>query len=276
MPSFVYFLEQARLDAAGRGVGRTLVDREDLRAAGLDHVFDGEGPNCVKTTGGPGGKAGILFTMQGATRTAATFDAATQTWTDGPDGAYWIGYTTAEPPKPADLVRKRPIAGRTLTLLDGNAWIVPVARSIAGGSTLPTRLVLGPDKKSWRTAELPQFLHLCELADDVFKLYESSPEHPHPSAQYDEAGKIAYLFEFGMKVVLAALATNYKVAAMEVDVLGLLGTDDMSQIMNTLIDLDAYNEMARAEQAKRDASASAPTNAGSGATSRTTSRRSGT
>jgi hypothetical protein len=272
MPGFVYFIEDSKIEKPGK----QLLDKGDLERAGLAHLFDGEGPNCNHTTGGPGGKAGLTFSMQGATRTPAQYDKSVQTWTEGPDGVYWIGYTTAERPTPADLVRKRPIAGRTLTLLDGNEWIVPVARSIAGGSTLPTRLVLGPDKKSWRTTELPQFLHLCELADDVFRLYESSPEHPHPAAEYDPSGRIAFRFDFGMRVVLAALATNYKVGAMEVDLLGLLGTDDMSLIMNTLIDLDAYNEMVSAELGKRQASDTAPIDAGSEAPSPDTSPRSPT
>lgn len=262
MPGFTYFLPDRTSEPTPA----------DVRRAGLGHILDGEGATSREAQSGPAGRRGfIVGSAPPDVPTSFKYLPDAQTWTEGPDGAYWIGYSTAERPTPADLVRRRPVRGESVRLLDGNEWIIPVAVSIASGSTLPKRLVLGPDKKSWHTESLPEFMQLCGLADDVYALMESAVDRPHPAATYGEKGEIGYKFDWGMNIALAGLAVNYKLGPMEVSILGLLGDGELSTILQTLIDLRAYKEMVRAEEAKLRASGSANTSAGSGASSVTTS-----
>ena len=272
---FIYFLETT----PQRPGAPTLAD---LKAAGLGYLIDvvtKVAPTNVATSNGPGKKPGFLICMPAVGATCfPKYLPEQQTWEEGPDGAYWVGFTTADPPTPDDLVRKDRVPGHAIRLLDGKEWIVPVARSMAGRTTLPVQLVLGPDKKSWRPRTQKQYLGLCELADDCYKLFQSTADTPHPAARYAENGEMGYDFSYGMTFVLAALAVNYKLSSMEVSMLGLLGDDHMQTIMEAVIDWPAYVQMMTAtnpgpDNEKKDPAPGSPSiDSGSGASSPNTSQ----
>jgi len=271
MSVFLYFLETTPARPA-------LPTAAQIRDAGLGHILDGEGVTANQTTRGPGEKAGFMVcSLPSGKSMQPKYKPDEQTWEQGPDGAYWIGHYHNEPlPAPVDLVRKRPINGHALRLLDENEWTIPVARSIANGATLPTRLVLGPDKKAWLSRTLPQYLHLCELADDAFWLFNSSAENPHPQAKYGEASGMSYPFDYGMHLAMAAMGVNYKIGPMEASMLGILGDEQLQTIMEAVIDWPAFVEMAKAAAKKASAPDSSSTDNGSGASSPDTSPPSAT
>jgi hypothetical protein len=106
-------------------------DLDHLRAAGLGELLrpDDQQPACQDLVGeGPDGRLGGQLWSWLTPGAQAWGLGPGQTWIAG--AGYWIGWPTDAPPTPDDLLRARPIDGRTLTLRDGHAWLVPQAQRV--------------------------------------------------------------------------------------------------------------------------------------------------
>ena len=234
--NFLYFLPGA--SAAGE---------KTLAAAGLAEIFAG-GPVAQRRilNTGPGGGAGLLLAP---TDGPIDFQPRLQTWSPVPGpaaaGRPWLGYTTADPPIPADLVRGEPLDGYGLQLGgEGPAgpqrYTVPKARYWPEGSALPEALALGPDGALVREP-LRRFAALSALADEIAReVYQDAPGRDDADA-YATAVRI--------------LAVNYRLGPGECSALRLFETGTLFLILACFVDWPAWkaqDEAARALEAGQD------------------------
>ena len=127
-------------------------------------------------------------------------------------------------------------------------------------------LQLGPDGRTWKTTNLPEFLSLCDKAEAVFTLLRESMSQK----------VIRFEFDWGMDVVVAALGVNYRVSAAELSLLGCVSDVMIAEIMKAVCDWDAYVDAVIELSKNESASASADTGSGAEATSEATSPPSAT
>jgi len=244
---------------------RNVFTRADAIAAGLGYAFiRGEGdPETMLCTAGPGGKRGFVLCFNPAARPGLVkYEPAEQTWIDA--GGYWVGYWTAEKPSEEAFRREKMLAGEPVKLLDGATWTVPIARSMANGATLPQKLVLGEDKKTWLLADLPKYVELCGDAEKVAELFQGSAA--------DGEHKLSIDYQVGMAICVKALTINYAVSAVEISLLELFTGDEMWAVLLALIDVPGVMRVQSAREKKRSASVTSPIGDGPGGNSPITSQ----
>jgi len=140
----------------------------------------------------------------------------------------WLGVETAAPPSPEDLLRERPYQGTPVKLKDGREWIVPLARA------LPQSLGLDEDGELKLTPE-PRFLWVDELVEQIWKAI----------AQRDEDGTVSLTIADEWKQANDVLALNYHVGPEEASVLGLLDTQNVSDVRPAWIDWENVRKTLR-------------------------------
>ena len=247
---------------------RGVVTRADMEAAGLGHALGEGDPDSRKVTAaGPGGAPGFVVAVQPPAdapadcRVDTLYEPAKQVWRKGPGGKYFVGHYKARRPAPASLRRPKLIDGELTRFRDDREWLIPVARSIVRGSTLPKEMVLGEDLQTWEHRELPEFLSLCADAEKVFGVIAG--------AAPDEGGDVTWAMDRSeaMRICVSALAVNYRVGPLEVSMLGL--TDgDVWQVLRAVCDVPMVERVLADRQKKSGAaSGSSPTAAGSPGTS---------
>lgn len=100
-------------------------NQQHLIDAGLADLVrrDDEQPLCNDLVGpGPGDLPGQIWSWGDG---IPAYLPDRQTWTADPLKRYWLGITNDDPPKPTELVRKRPVDGLGTVLGDGNEWVIP-------------------------------------------------------------------------------------------------------------------------------------------------------
>jgi hypothetical protein len=169
---------------------------------------------------GPGRQGRAVFAVGAGAK--PTFKPAEQTWARcaAPAAAGrrrgWASGTTTDP-APDDLKKKRFVGGELIELADGSRWAVPVCHSVVRGSTLPKRMVLGDDGRTWELRELPEFLALCARAEKVWEAFVNQ------TAGEDGRSTIELDHQTAADVAVEALGVNYRVGAAEVSMLGTAG-----------------------------------------------------
>ena len=236
----------------------------EFEAAGLGHALTGEGPDCRQTTAGPDGRGGVVAVPSHPNAPPAKFEKDKQTWrklptrwVEGKELTSYVGFYNDRRPGPADLARKRQIAGEAVKLRDGNDYVVPIARSVVRGSTLPRELVLGDDCVTWQPQDLPEFFALCGAAEEAFRLFHDG------EADADGNLQVSIPYDVGMRISVLALQANYRVGPVEVSMLRLFADEDMAKVMRAVCDLDAYEQVMESRAKKESASGSSSTAAGS-------------
>lgn len=148
---FILFLPGARttdgsLDDVGLG---------DLKA----------GCHTLPIHSGPDGNPGLLISWRtNSGLFQLTYAPDRQIWIPGtggpghPPGSYWLGWSTASPPSPEDLLRETPFRGVSVTLGDGCEWTFPRV------SQVPRDLVRG-DCGEILLMPQPRFAQFCIAAD---------------------------------------------------------------------------------------------------------------
>jgi hypothetical protein len=137
-------------------------------------------------------------------------------------GRPWLGFETASPPGPGDLLREvHCTENHPVTLGDGNSWGIPVVRRYPSGTALPQVIVLGkrgPEARIKREYETLYQLAVA-LADDLYG---------------DGEAKL----DAGALLVMAslALAVNYRLGPDEISALELLDTQNAQEIAGAIID----------------------------------------
>jgi len=227
MPGFLYYIP------------RLLGPPADLIAAGVGHAFESK-PVCRQITGnGPDGQGGIVLGDGRRVPEVGHFPAR-QRWIKDPSQELWVGvYTDGPLPGPADLLRQKPITGHWLELLDGRQWLVPVARQyqeedgeLRWAHNLPRRLSRAEDGTWQSTAIVPRYQAIWDLAER----WECGKRDAARSAGA-AAEDVSFRFDDVVNGGIAALAVNYLVGPVEVDLLGLLSIDLATEVLDALCDL---------------------------------------
>ena len=226
MNGFLYFVPNVP------GVGDA--DFDALGIAGLNPRHREQGG----IDRGPSGTMGVMLKGSGDDKVLA-YKAECQTWIPGPGKKWWIGFETDRPPGPADLARKRMIAGQNVTLADGRKWHVPIARrhteeagryvySVAEG--IPC--VFGLDSEGNDSIAIARaFDPLWDAAGEFWLAFVGG-------ASDEDAETMTY--ERQLDIVALSLSTNYRLGLFEMKALGLVGTDTAAEICNILIDADGF------------------------------------
>ncbi len=178
--------------------------------------------------GGPGGIDGSIYST-GHGKTGYFPDC--QEWRKVDD--WWIG-TSKERLDPDTLQRDEVIDGHPVTLEDGNAWLVPVARVFPIGTCLPESLMLGPNGQVVKEI-LPCFAAFAKKAETVFEFFQGEKE-----LLEDEAWEIA----------VEALAINYHVGRQEVSALRLLTTINVAKVLGAIVDMPTIKEAAKKKRGR--------------------------
>lgn len=181
------------------------------------------------------------------------YEPESQTWRECAAGAFHVGFATATPPGPDDLLRPEPVYGHTLKLLDDREWMIPAARLTDAPHTLLPHAI-GLDSAGQRIYEtLPIHQRLVSFADEAMRGFKSillgDGEPP-------DVGD-----DFFWSLSCEALSANYYMSRWEIGALRLLSRTKMEGIASLLCDFPRYYRMRQAEDdaAKKNGSAVIPT-----------------
>jgi hypothetical protein len=215
MSAFLYFIPHVMVVAA-----------DDVRRVGITALDNLDSIGLCQTEKGPNGGPGVVFATQPDTADGSLpkigMYGARQQWIACFGGQFWLGWETATPPTPSDLLRTECIAGHMAGLDDGNEWMIPTARAFGRGSALPQALMLGPDGELVAQA-LPRFARLSNAAEKVFAAFLGDGEDLTLQQCWD--------------VAVMALGQNYRLSQWEVSALQLLNTDNVQTVLGHLIDM---------------------------------------
>lgn len=243
MSQFLYFVEKPETN---------VLTVESVRKLGLGYAI---GAGSIAQSGcntGPGGEPGVILQFQPAGAVAASprYKPDVQRWRKA--GNYWVGKVGDAAISEADLRREKFIAGEGVELGDGKTWTIPIAIAVVSGSTLPKALTLGEDNQTWELRELPEFMQICADARKVFAAFQN--------ASIEDDGRMLVQFDLqeSLQICVRALAVNYRVSAVEIDMLGLLTTDNRWGILKAITDyfaVERYSAAAvDADREKKDPS----------------------
>lgn len=219
---------------------RRAVSLEDLLQRGLGYVFapeEADAPRAMFTprgvVNGPGGQNGVIVSSSDE---QIGYYADKQTWAKEAEADYWVGYFNTNRPTPATLARGNIIPGETLLLDDGFAWEIPKARhfeefdgEVIWRPTLPSRLTRD-ELGNWVPGEVKErYRRLWELATGLMNAIAN--EQP----DYEGLDDLA----------MEAFACNYKVSAIELDLLGVYDETVRGRIARILVDLDGWVALSK-------------------------------
>jgi len=231
------------------------VKAADLEGAGLTGIFgqsktpsDKGLPYCQRyTTKGPGGQACSLISL-GEDAGKLHFKPEQQHWQKSMNDKYWLGFYNDDRPTEKDLRRKRQLAGHEIELIDGGKWLIPIARMISRGSTLPQTLILGKNGEVI-TEELSEYAEFSSRVGQLWEDFqcENKWKEGEPKLTVTER----------MQLVIEALAWNYHIGADEVNLLKLITTQNISELLAAIIDVPTLIEAAKqmADEKKKGESA---------------------
>ena len=215
---------------------KSAANQQHLIDAGLGDLLrpDDEAPLCGDLIGpGPGDLPGQIWAWGDA---IPAYLPDQQTWTADPLGRYWLGITTADRPRPAELVRKRFVEGLGTILNDGHEWIIPnVVR-------LPTVFGLDANAQPTRVAHprYKKFVDECgwafQAVVDVL-LNKTEPD-----------------WQRSLDFVVMALAINYRINREIAIHLGILDESILHTLMAKATDAPRIREII--EEIKKKAAAS--------------------
>ncbi len=225
MAGFIYAIEKART-----------VSKKVLEDVGLATVLGDIETAQRHTAAGPGGGECVLLMGPGADTKLLYYRPEQQTWQKSLNGRYWVGFYNEDPPSEAVLQRNRQLAGHKVKLVDGSEWLVPVARILSGGSALPRALILGTNGEVV-TEVLPQY---CEFSSRVEKLWQD-----FQIEQGWQQGRPAMDLKQRWHLAAEALSWNYHVGIVEVNLLKLISSQTLGDILGAVIDLPTLETVAK-------------------------------
>ncbi|MCC9603499.1 hypothetical protein LOC67_23365 [Stieleria sp. JC731] len=198
----------------------------------------------------PSGEPGAVLRQNTGSGQSVMSDPANQTWTPAPQGdqespPYWVGYNTADPPGPGDLLRDSIVTSVPYTLQDGNTWQIPIIRQwfpvdeeipFAYGTQLPSLVSIDNQGNAIAGDVIPRYTEIWNKALAVHRaLYVAAEKDPNGNGSMS----MSEMFKFAVD----ALAVNYRVSLLEMSILKALSTDDCSEITRKALDLDTYGEL---------------------------------
>jgi hypothetical protein len=149
-------------------------------------------------------------------------------------------YTDSRP-TPDDLARSQAIAGQWVRLDDGHMWLLPMARRwveiddrLLWDYNLPRRLTYD-DAGQWVPGSVkPRYEQLWNMAI----AYEQTAADAMANATEDI---VRFEFPAVDELAIGALQINYRVSAIECDMLGIYDDAARNRIISTLLDDDTRN-----------------------------------
>lgn len=218
MKRFLYFIPD--YDGA-------MIEPGKLGDHGLGHLAgEVSSRRCVGPTEG----SGLLVCLKGDLLPA--YDPESQDWQQV-DGR-WLGCRRGELPGPEDLVRADGIGGEPVPLEDGSLWLVPIARATVNDVTLPKTMGVDADGE-FTLAPISRYQAIADDAERVWQHYARQ--------QGEDIGGEPLTQQDAFRIVVNALAQNYRVTASEVTVLQLITTHNLAAILDQLVDVPALNAM---------------------------------
>lgn len=166
---------------------------------------------------GPDGKSGVLvlpFSSPDESRNPQPgYMPARQTWKQLPESNCWIGWQTESPPTPTELARSIPLpfAGPSITLGDGQEWMIPAC--------MDQKHVMTPGPNGWTTKDKPRWPDLYTKAEPVLAMVERN--------QRDE---IEFDFGLAAEFLTDLLTLNFRLTPEIVGVFELLDQDNLPRL----------------------------------------------
>lgn len=208
---------------------------EACNEAGVGYALEGSKTDrgCSK---GPDGQQGVVVCYGDNRDGKLGYFQDQQTWKQVPGKQVWCGVYTDALPTPADLARQDQISGMWVAAGDGSQWLAPTARRYAEEDNtlvwthnLPRQLTLN-EHGDWQPGGvLPQYQRLWEMCvqcEDA--LFGQSDQDINTN-----------------DVAVSALQTNYRVSAVELDLIGVFTEAFRDHIVKALTDLPTWLDWAK-------------------------------
>ena len=215
--------------------GQNAAHRDALKDAGLEHLFDGR---ASATQGGmdpgPGGTRGSVAVI-GSPPPVLHVPEGVE-WQDC--GKFWLGYDPENPPAPGDLEREDLVDGHCVSLADGNAWMIPVARHYDGSTPLPRPIKWHPER-GWDTGEV------VKRHRDLFAGAQRAWDAMMGATKDESLTAVVEL-----DILAVALGTNYRVGPAEIGALGILTTTNRVDVVRALCDWPGLQALLKKKQAQ--------------------------
>jgi len=194
-------------------------------------------PFQVRSAQGPAGACVLLCSGDGGD---CVYTPAAQTWAKSIDADFWVGFWTADRPGEKTLRKTSQLAGHPVPLGDGADWNIPVVRLLDGGSAMPSALVLGENGELY-SSELPEYAKLSATVDKLFGDLTIEMGWTEGTPQLTAADR--------MRLAADALGWNYHLGIDEINALGLLTTQNLSEVMAAILDIPSLKKKITAEAA---------------------------
>lgn len=245
MAGFLYYIPNEK------GCSARVIER-----CGLAYALpaDGKGITARGCSGPDGGSGVCCALVSEGMEEQVGYYADRQIWRKAPERPYWVGSVKDSPPTPADIQRVEIVNGHTVTLDDGHDWIVPLVRAFNGATALPMTIGLGDDGDLMFRPKA-MYAAITADADKVFQqLRRDSGD--------DGAGGEPLTLGDLWRITCAALAINYRIGPIELDLLSLIDTTSVNKVAAAMIDLPTIIEVGRAQVESQKKSSDAHTPAG--------------
>lgn len=235
------------------GLSKVQVSDAKIAELGLGYAL-GEKHVANDVASGPGGVSGVV--LSAAIEQLGYYPDA-QTWRklsalDSPPSALWFGFFhDHRRPTPADLARKKQLAGLAVELADKEEWIVPLARSYqigtgAGGE--PTLAFEPALPRAWDLDEAGQwqsrgpvseYARLWDLACEWFEqrlALARAVQDARDEGEEPEEGQVNWTLAQAIDAACEVLAVNYRLGKQEAAALGLLSDTAVRSVLDAACD----------------------------------------
>lgn len=241
MGAFIYYL--SRQDRH--------VELPQLQAAGIGYAIEEPGFTIAPVRTGPDGHGGVVIGDPKRLADAKIrYKPADQDWRQAPGSeTVWVGmYRADDRPRPADLLRLRPLSGHEVQLGDGRSWLVPVARGaldqdgeIGWYMALPEFTDVDEDGR-WKPAGVvPEHEELWQIA---MRWWDAVTSQEAKSLGPDRF-EVTFDFDGINDAALRVLQANYRIGKTEVAMLRLFNTQSVRSIMDALIDWPVLEKLLK-------------------------------
>ena len=220
-----------------------IVTEKKLEEIGLMGVFADVIPNFTQrgTAQGPGGGDCTLICI-GDNPEQLYFKPEEQTWQPSLNGKYQVGIINGAKPTVKDLARENQINGHEVEM-NGEKWLIPLARMFPEGTLLPQTMLIGKDGKIIKEP-IPRYAEFSRKAETLWEDVEKILGWREGEKKLTEEEKIS--------LIVDALGFNYRVGEDEINALKLITTSNLMNIYGAIVDLPTIIAVSKEAQKKTD------------------------
>jgi hypothetical protein len=221
---------------------------ERLRTCGLGYAVEDRitSRGCER---GPDAMRGVVICNGSDMTGRLGYFPNDQMWKRVPGTDAWCGMYKQDLPKADYLQRADAISGEWIRTDDGNSWLIPHARRFvehAGGMAiamnLPRSLTLD-DGGRWVTGGVKaRYARLWDLAS----IYADAWAKAVSEAAGEAGGRVIELADdVLLETAIETIKTNYRVGAIELDMLSIFDQEVMWKLLAILIDQPTFETWAK-------------------------------